>query len=232
MFLRSNLPTIFERTRHLPRVLDIGGVFGPLNTATHIVDVMPYSSMRGPLDAQEPPRYSEDNFAQIDICARPWPFPDKFFDFAFSAGTMEDVRDPVGACYEMMRVAKAGYLEVPSRIREVFHHKRGYFWRRLLGRPVRVGYGHHRWLVDRTETGLSFTMKHSAVFLRSSIITRADIGRDLSPEESSIGFFWEGAFDVSERLLIEPGEVERDFAAFRKEAIATLRLAQTPANSR
>lgn len=228
MLLVSNLPKIFEITRALPRVVDIGGVFGPLNTATHIIDVLPYSSMQGPLDPNEPVRYSEDRFSQFDICKKPWPFPDKFFDFAFTSHTIEDVRDPIGSCEEMMRVAKAGYIEVPSRVREVFHHKRGYFWRKLFGRPTRVGFGHHRWLVDLTENGLIFTMKHAAVYERSSIISRADIGRDLRSEEASIGLFWNDSFEVSERLLIMPGEIERDFAAFRAEAIKKLR-AKEPA---
>ncbi len=223
MLLLSNLPRVFDLTRNLPRVVDIGGVFGPLNTATHIIDVMPYSSMKKPLSPNEPTRFSEKNFSQFDICKRPWPFPDKFFDFAFTSHAIEDVRDPIGACEEMMRVAKAGYIEVPSRVREVFHPKRGYFWRRMFGRPIRVGDGHHRWLVDRVENGLVFTMKHAAVYERSSIITRSDIGRCLSPKETSIGMFWDGSFDVSERLLILPGEVERDFADFKLQAIRELR---------
>ena len=229
MLLIANLQKVFAMTRELPRVVDIGGVFGPLNTATHIVDILPYSSMRGPLDADEPTRYSEENFAKFDICAKPWPFPDKYFDFAFTSGTMEDVRDPIGACEEMMRVAKAGYLEVPSRTREIFHAKGGYFWRRMIGRPVRVGYGHHRWLVDRVEGGLTFTMKHAAVYQRSSIITASDIGRNLSPEESAIAFFWTDRFDVSERLLIEPGAIERDFAEYRMKAIQNLKQSRSGA---
>lgn len=227
MLLVSNLPKVFEITRSLPRVVDIGGVFGPLNTATHIIDVLPYSFMRGPLVFDVPTRYSEENFSQLDICTKPWPFPDKFFDFAFTSHTMEDVRDPIGACQEMMRVAKAGYIEVPSRVHEVFHRKRGYFWRRMIGRPLRVGSGHHRWLVDRAENGLVFTMKHAAAYDRPSIITRADIGRDLRTEETSISLLWNGSFDVSERLLIMPGEIERDFADFRLQSIKKLRATES-----
>lgn len=226
MLLVSNLPKILEMTRSLPRVVDIGGVFGPLNSATHIIDVLPYATMKGPLSPNEPVRYSEDRFSQFDICKKPWPFPDKFFDFAFTSNTIEDVRDPIGACEEMMRVAKAGYIEVPSRVREVFHHKRGYLLRRIFGRPLRVGFGHHRWLTDQTEHGLIFTMKHAAAYQRSSIITRSDIGRDLTPDETAIGLFWSGSFDVSERLLIMPGEIESDFAKFRSREIKRLRAAR------
>src|SRR5260370_17414930 len=78
------------------------------------------------------------------MCERPWPYPDKHFDFSFCAGTLEDVRDPIGACHELMRVSRAGYIETPSRLREIFHERRGYWFRRIVGRKFAVGGGHHR----------------------------------------------------------------------------------------
>ena len=43
---------------------------------------------------------------------------DGFFDFAICSHTLEDVCDPVWVCEELARVAKAGYIEVPSRLEE------------------------------------------------------------------------------------------------------------------
>jgi hypothetical protein len=40
MMLRDNLARIIESSRSLPRVLDVGGSAAPLNTATHILDVL------------------------------------------------------------------------------------------------------------------------------------------------------------------------------------------------
>lgn len=220
--IKENLQKVFDITRNLPCVLDIGGINTPLNTATHIADVLSYTKLKAPISKTEPIRYDESRFAQFDICRKPWPYPDKFFDFAYTAQTFEDTRDPIGACEEMMRVAKAGYIEVPSRLRESFHRKSGFFWRRLIGRPLRVGFAHHRWLCEQSGNGLIFTMKHAAIYQRQFMITASDIGRKLTEKEANLGFFWNDHFDVSEQLLIEPYEIEKNFAEFRKQALARI----------
>ena len=55
----------------------------------------------------------------ISAPTEPWPFADDFFDFAVCTFTLEDVRDPIRVCEEMSRVAKAGYVEVPSLLDEL-----------------------------------------------------------------------------------------------------------------
>ena len=224
MMLIEKLGPILEQTRSMPRVLDVGGASIPLNTATHVLDVMPFERFGAPLSADEPIRFSRDNYLVHDICTKPWPFPDGYFDYSFCAQTVEDVRDPIGACEELMRVSRQGYIEFPSRLRECFHAKSGYLWRRIAGRPIRVGYGHHRWPCELDGNGISFTAKPSTLFhSRRYFITREEVGRDLTPQESFIGFFWTGRFPVAERLLIAPGETEADFIRFKKEALARLR---------
>ena len=54
------------------------------------------------------------------MCNSHWPFPDKTFDFVVCSHLLEDVRDPITVCRELCRVGKAGYIETPSRIREIF----------------------------------------------------------------------------------------------------------------
>lgn len=46
------------------------------------------------------------------------PFADKSFDFAICNCALEHVEDPVRACREMSRIAKAGFIEVPRFISE------------------------------------------------------------------------------------------------------------------
>jgi hypothetical protein len=134
--------SVLERTRTCAKVLDVGGSYIPLPTATHILDLVP---------PREP---TQATYVEHDICVPPWPFPDKFFDFSFCSNTLEDIRDPIGACKELMRVSRAGYIEVPSRLRETFHPKGAFWWRRMLGRPLRIGFGHHRWFVERRDLHL------------------------------------------------------------------------------
>jgi Methyltransferase domain len=221
--LSKNLPAIFERTATLDRVLDVGGLVQPLNTATHILDVLPYEARGHPLDEKIPVRYSEKTYVQHDICKKPWPYRDKFFDFSFCTHTLEDVRDPVGACEELMRVSRAGYIEVPSRLRESFHSRHGYWWRRLLGRPILIGMGEHRWLCEREGQGLVFTAKTATgTHSRKYFIVRAEVGRDLTPEEANIGLFWNDYFPVREKILVRPGETEADYRRFKREALEML----------
>src|SRR5687768_15234743 len=93
-------------------VLDVGAWWHPFTRADWVIDVMPYET-RGPGGTQGPPpeRFSAETWVRRDICDRePWPFADRQFDFAVCAHTLEDVRDPVWVCGELMRVARAGYI--------------------------------------------------------------------------------------------------------------------------
>lgn len=48
----------------------------------------------------------------------PWPFEDDRFDFAVCSQTLEDLRDPVWVCSELSRMARAGCVDMPSRLEE------------------------------------------------------------------------------------------------------------------
>ena len=203
---------VLERTRSCARVLDAGGSFIPLPTATHIIDIVP------------PQAQTKAEFVNHDICRKPWPFADKFFDFSYCSNTLEDIRDPIGACEELMRVSRAGFIATPSRLRETFHQKRGYFWRRLAGRPLRVGFGHHRWFCEWDGATLSFLAKTSTFFYSPAhFITREEAGRDLTEAEANLTFFWQDKFAAAERVLVGVGEIEADFIRFKAEALRKLR---------
>jgi hypothetical protein len=214
MMLLQNLPRILAETRSLDRVLDIGGSAGRLNTATHVLDLLPLSGK--PLSDAEPVR--EATFIKHDVCSKPWPFADRYFEYAFCSHTLEDIRDPIGACEELMRVARRGYIEAPSRLREIFHTKRFMRLRAILGRPVRVGFGHHRWFCEQHGDGLTFIAKTFTALQPRFVVTRGELGRELTAEESCIGFFWDGPFPVRERILIT--NTEEELASFKRIALA------------
>ena len=224
MQLTGNIPRLLAETAGAARVLDVGGAHRPLNTATHTLDALAYSE-RGPLLIPEvPERFSTVNWLQFDMCDRPWPYPGRHFDFSFCAGTLEDVRDPIGVCRELMRVSRAGYIETPSRLCEIFHERRGYLFRRIVGRKFAVGHGHHRWFCELEGEGVRFLAKTiTAVGSRKFFLTRAELGRNLTEAESAIGLFWQDRFPVREWLLIKPGETEAELARFKREALRALR---------
>jgi SAM-dependent methyltransferase len=52
-----------------------------------------------------------------DVCNLP--FPDKYVDFIYCSHVLEHVDDPMKACSELQRVAKAGYIETPNFMKDV-----------------------------------------------------------------------------------------------------------------
>jgi hypothetical protein len=138
-------------------VLDIGGWANPFARADWVMDLMPYES-RGLYEregwiepvATEPERFDASRWIQRDVCDRePYPFADGEVDFVVCAQTLEDVRDPVWVCSEMARIARAGYIEVPSRLEEQAYGFMGPF----------AGWPHHRWLIDVGESSIEFVLK-------------------------------------------------------------------------
>lgn len=112
-------------------VLEIGSGDRPRPRSNILVD-------RYPADSTE---RAGGEAVQID--ARPFvvadgmalPFKDKSFDYVITSHTLEHVPDPRKFVSELMRVARAGYIETPSELSE-----------KLFGWPF------HRWVV-RLDSG-------------------------------------------------------------------------------
>ena len=221
MILRSNLPTLRSRAEACARVLDVGGWYQPFNLATHVIDLCPYESRRvhEALDPENPERFSAETWTEHDVCATPWPYPDKYFDFVFCSHLLEDVRDPIAVCRELNRVAKSGYIETPSRTREIFIKQRLFFLRSISGNIPEVGFYHHRWFVEQESDRLRFTAKTTALLQnRNQYITRGDLGRKLTEEESGLGMFWEGKFTYEECFT----DAKSEYPLFREKALLAL----------
>jgi glycosyltransferase involved in cell wall biosynthesis len=151
----DNVAAALARINDGDSVLDVGGWWKPLNRADHVVDLLPYESRAGGGKiGPGPERYSADTWHQFDICKTPWPFPDKAFDFVYCGQTLEDIRDPIAVCEELSRVAKRGYVEVPSVWIECTYDID-------VGplTPRYPGYEKHRWLVLEEESELLFVPK-------------------------------------------------------------------------
>jgi hypothetical protein len=187
------LPASVDRLPRDGLLLDVGGWAKPLARADWVVDLLPYETRGLYGEAQGTERFTADTWVQADVC-EPWPLEDGQFDFAVCSHTLEDVRDPIFVCKELQRVAKAGYLEVPSRIEE---HMRD------LAGPW-AGWAHHRWIcdVDPFASSVDFVFKSHAIHTRS--IAR----RELPPERRVQWLWWEGSFAVRERIFTEPAELD------------------------
>ena len=110
------------------KVLEIGPGSKPFARASHFVDWMAHKSI--PADA----------LTRCDLQRERLPFADKSWDFVYCRHVLEDLYDPFHLCDEMSRIAKAGYLEVPSPLAEICRGIDG-------GSPAWRGYHHHRYIV-------------------------------------------------------------------------------------
>src|SRR5579872_3647114 len=115
---------ILNRLMPTDLVLDVGAWACPFNRAQWILDSEPYET-RGfyrtfggtPYQGGEKEWFTEQTWVRRDICDHtPWPFANKQFEFVICSHTLEDIRDPLWVCSELIRVGKRGYIEVPSRV--------------------------------------------------------------------------------------------------------------------
>ena len=56
----------------------------------------------------------------VDLNSYPYPFKDKEMDFVLCSHVLEHLDNPVQACVEMSRIARAGYIEMPAFSSDIF----------------------------------------------------------------------------------------------------------------
>jgi hypothetical protein len=178
-------------------VLDVGGWAKPLPRADWVIDLHPHAT-RGLYEydrASASERFSVKTWVQRDVCDRePWPFSDDQFDFAVCAQTLEDLRDPLWVCSELVRVARAGYVEVPSRLEEQSLGVDGERW---------AGWSHHRWLCDVREGGIRFVHKPHHLHARPDRHLSAAFHARLAPEQRTACLWWSGSFAYGEEVFVD-----------------------------
>ena len=191
------------------RVLDVGGWACPFNRAQWVVDIEPfetrghYASFGGPrCQGPDVEWFTKDTWVQRDVCDHtPLPFADKAFDFAVCSHTLEDVRDPIWVCSELVRVARRGYIEVPSRTFEssVGAERRG-----------QAGLSHHRWLIDIEGQRIRFLPKYHMIHTAWRFHLPERCLRGLSQEATVQWLWWNDTFTFEEVTIhgVEAQEAE------------------------
>jgi hypothetical protein len=187
-------------------VVDVGGWFKPLKRANKIIDILPYETrqIKNAIgDADEKERFSRNDWIVRDLCDRTlFPFKDKEVDFVFCSHTLEDIRDPIWVCSEIVRIGKRGYIEIPSRALETTKGIENWQY---------TGFYHHRWLIERDKNGtLVFTHKTPA------LLKYPKYHFNLYVSSPVVGFFWEDSFNYKENIIIEKQDVFKDLEKFAK----------------
>jgi hypothetical protein len=190
-----------EISKKLPenfKVLDVGGAGAPFKRANYVIDILPFEEInhnqeRGSGEIL----FTKDTYVQHDICDRtPWPYPDKFFDYSFCSHVLEDIRDPLWVCSEIMRVSKAGYIETPSRLFETTFN---------LEAKGLSGASHHRWLVDVFEGKLRFTFKYFHIYYPFINKNKRKLAQ--KHDEMLLRVEWKDSFDFYENWLNSGKEI-------------------------
>lgn len=101
------------------KVLDIGSGNIPFPFATHLADLAVHDDMYG--RAGVPFKYLEGK-PVYECNIENMPFADKEFDFVYCSHVLEHTQNPEKACKELMRIAKRGYIETPTRGKDLFLH--------------------------------------------------------------------------------------------------------------
>ena len=196
----ENVEKVLNEIQPDSLVLDVGGWACPFNRANWIIDSGSYQT-RGYYEKIGLPRsqggdkeyFSEKTWIQRDFCDKePWPFEDKFFDFSICSHTLEDVRDPLYVCSELIRVSKRGYIEVPSRLIETC---------RGVESDSIVGLSHHRWLVDISDNHIQFTMKYHIIHGDLLLSFPPHFVKKIPLDKTISYLFWDKKFSFAETRL-------------------------------
>ncbi len=224
MILQRNLRRLCDQAGAAHRVLAVGAAHGLLHAATHVIDGGPYKPAAVPIDPHTRRRSLPGTWTEADICATPWPYPDKYFDFSFCSHVLEDVRDPLAVLREIRRVSRAGYIETPSRAREIFvaaSYPRLTAW---LGRTPAVGFPNHRWYVENIQGQFRFLAKTAETIASPDyVLTRRELGRDLTEDESGLGVFWSNRIEGRELVFSSPREIGYELRGFKQRILYRLR---------
>ncbi len=216
----ESIDVILNKLKDSEKVVDVGGASAPFRRADYIIDYVPYESinwnqLKGDGDK---PRFSKETYVEFDICSRkPFPFADKFFDYSICSHVLEDIRDPLWVCSELMRISKAGYIEIPSR-----HYETTFG----IEEKNLAGASHHRWIIELKDKTLQFTFKFMYVHTKYINHNRSKAERN-SPE-MFLRMEWNDTFDYKENWLnsgreefeffLERPITEKEMWAFHRKA--------------
>jgi hypothetical protein len=202
--LQKNSDAVMQILGPTDVVLDIGGWGHPFNRANYVLDLEPYET-RGfynrtfAKNNPIPPiggtveMFTRDTWIERDICAKdPYPFKDQELDFVICSHTLEDIRDPLWVCSEMIRIGKAGYIEVPSRLWETC---------RGMERGI-AGLSHHRWLIeiDQPANSIRFLQKYHRIHNWRCSLPKSVL-QNLSEDKAVQWLFWNGSFEFREDVI-------------------------------
>ena len=198
--LERNIAKLIKKIRKNDQVLDIGGWDIPFGRANFVVDIHPYETrgFHGKQGKKE--FFSKKTWIIHDLSSRKkLPFTDKQFDFIICSHVLEDLRDPVWLCQEIMRVGKKGYIETPSNVIELT---------KGVANKKYAGYYHHRWLVEIKDNQIFFRFKPHLVHNNWKYHFPKRFLKKIKKSETVSCMFWNHKFRATEIIQISRDKVQ------------------------
>jgi 2-polyprenyl-3-methyl-5-hydroxy-6-metoxy-1,4-benzoquinol methylase len=173
------------------KVLDIGSGHFPFPLATHLADLTFSDNKLG--RAGRPFKYVDDK-PVYEINIEEMPFDDKEFDFIYCSHVLEHVGNPEKACSELIRVGKRGFIETPTRAKDLFFNA--------------VKSSNHKWHIEFRESKIIFTeyTEREKVGLNCDILLKMNMAPETQREKAiyaiahlkadllNVMFLWDGDF--------------------------------------
>ncbi|HEV7621112.1 MAG TPA: methyltransferase domain-containing protein [Flavisolibacter sp.] len=180
--------------KHGSRVLEVGGGHNPHPKANVVVDKYTDTNFHRSGDIKV---LKHQQFLNAD--GENLPFKDKEFDYVICCQVLEHVENPVKFLSEQFRVAKKGYIEVPSLIGEYLFPRESHKW--ILHEYKDVLY-----LVDKKK--LNFVYGYDLGELIQDYLPKHSIGFKIlertHPNMETIRIEWENDF----HYVLEPTDPE------------------------
>jgi hypothetical protein len=107
------------------------------------------------------------------------------YDFCICSHTLEDIMNPVYVAEQIQKIAKEGYVAVPSKYRELSRFE--------CGSTGYRGYIHHRWIFDMRDN--IFIGYPKINYLDSTNVF--DKIADMDEYKSDLSFYWKDKIDIN-----------------------------------
>jgi FkbM family methyltransferase len=185
------------------RVLDVGSGNVPFPLATHLADLAPHDNNYGRAGA--PFKHVQGKPIHLCDIENMDCFADKEFDFVYCSHVLEHVRNPENACRELMRIGKRGYIETPTRGKDLW----------LSTAKV----SNHVWSVEFLHSKLIFTeyLAEELEGLQSDLLMSMHLRPESKREKALTSLMYLKAHLINTMLLWE-GEFE--YEVLRHEVVA------------
>jgi SAM-dependent methyltransferase len=194
-------------------VLDIGSGDKPHWRADVLLDWLPGSDSAAQRSGAEAARVSRPLFHGD---AANMPFADGAFDYVICSHLLEHVHDPAAVIQEMMRVAPAGYIEVPEAASaKILDFPTHLWWVRLIDGVLDF----------EPKRARSFDPEIAAYLARSGLEREMEALLDSRFEHRVISLRWNGVIPHHVRGPVDPAMVAEAAAANVRHGAASVLVA-------